>query len=108
MLGGGSSGKDVPSDCADEAAREDDRRAKIPRGSGPGANMNALTIFLSTLGVALALGGSEGPKSRMRSILREKVDARGVVGADLAAQTGWSVARGFQWQILLPDAEGRY
>src|SRR4051812_23391317 len=70
--------------------------------------MSALTIPLSALGVALALGVPEGPRSGTRSILREKVDARGVVGADLAAQTDWSVARGFLWQILLPDAEGRF
>src|SRR3954469_5310784 len=70
--------------------------------------MSAFTILLSALGVALVLGVPEGARSGTGSILREKVDARGVVGAELAAQTGWSVARGFLWQILLPDAEGRF
>lgn len=36
-----------------------------------------------------------------RNIVRAETDAQGVVSDDLAAQTGWRTARGFEWQILL-------
>ena len=70
--------------------------------------MGVLAIPLAMMGMALAFAPPMGSQAGTRSILREKVDARGRVGDDLAAKTGWRMARGFRWQILLPDAAGRF
>jgi hypothetical protein len=106
--------------------------------------MGVLAIPLAMMGMALVFALPMGSQAGTRSILREKVDARGRVGDDLAlpffgasipgfvglltgrgpfspafalipgrsddlaAKTGWRMARGFRWQILLPDAAGRF
>jgi hypothetical protein len=79
-----------------------------PENLAEEANMSVFAIPLTTIGVALAFSLPLGSQAGTRTILREKVDAQGRVGDDLATRTGWRVARGFRWQILLADATGRF
>jgi hypothetical protein len=70
--------------------------------------MSGLAISMAAMGAAMVIVLPSGPQAGTRTILREKVDAHGTVGDDLAARTGWRVARGFRWQILVPDAADRF
>jgi hypothetical protein len=65
-----------------------------------------------TLTILPGLLGASPPSDRdpvgERNIIRARTDAQGVADEELAARTGWRVARGFQWQILLQGPDGLY
>jgi hypothetical protein len=70
--------------------------------------MRTPTPLVLILAVLLGWPGAVPGQSGQRNIVRTQTDNQGGVSADLARQTGWRTARGFNWEILLQQPDGAF